>query len=177
MTTADDGLALTPLLISPLSKFLTLAIIQPRGTYSVSPLTSHRSIKLNLSKNHNHVISLLHPQSRSCSLVLMVSHCSHSTPSLQSPGHPDSGSHPSNCIRLVSPSVPSQILRRQALYLGHVALYLPESEMASLHFPPQASSRVNCSPVFSRLIFPYRLSSNKIFLSHHWAPLCLPHQV
>lgn len=57
MTTADDGLALTPLLISPLSKFLTLAIIQPTGTYSVSPLTSHRSIKLNLSKNHNHLSS------------------------------------------------------------------------------------------------------------------------
>lgn len=41
---------------------------------------------------------------------------------------------------------------------------------ASLHFLPQASSHVSCSQVFSWLIFPSRLPSNKIFLSCHWAP-------
>ena len=49
------GLALTPPLISPLSRLPALTIIQPRGAYSVSPVTSHRSIKPNLSKNHSHL--------------------------------------------------------------------------------------------------------------------------
>ena len=167
-TTTHAGLVLTPLLISPLSWLPALTIIQPRGTYSVSPVTSHRSIKTNLSKNHSH----LSPQSyiskpasvpwfwRSPTSHPVPRACDHQgvlIPYL---------THQGWLLPLIPPRFLAGSLFTWAAWLC-TCLDLKWFHCTSCLRPLPTSPAHRSGP---GLIFPSRLPSTKILLSHHWAP-------